>query len=346
MEYGPVQIENLGIVHSQGKSYPIYMVQVGRLKKVQLREVWKHEARDFTPWLMENPDILGDALGLDIEFTTSEQQVGPFAVDIIGKDLTYNSVLIVENQLERTDHTHLGQLITYAANTDAVTVVWIAKVFTEEHRQAIDYLNRLAGDSGSARFYAVQVSAVQIGNSSPAALLELVAQPNDTHASMSSAVKDAIEPTGRAAVCRELWRKYFEAVQERHPELTKYSKPQGANWQQVNSVKGGWGTIVLVIDKERIPRVEFYISGKENNENFELFSYLMGEKEKIESAFGSALVWDEQEHLVSRRIMSRRDEPVDLEDTPSHDRLIDWFLGEHIKFKKIILPLVDAYAEH
>ena len=111
-------------------------------------------------------------------------------------------------------------------------------------------------------------------------------------------------------------------------------------------MKGGWGTIVLVIDKERIPRVEFYISGKENNENFELFSYLMGEKVKIESAFGSALVWDEQEHLVSRRIMSRRDEPVDLEDTPSHDQLIDWFLGEHIKFKKIILPLVDAYAEH
>ena len=98
------------------------MVQVGRLKKVQLREVWKHEARDFTPWLMENPDILGDALGLEIEFTTSEQQVGPFAVDIIGKDLTYNSVLIVENQLERTDHTHLEQLMeiqtleTYVSN--------------------------------------------------------------------------------------------------------------------------------------------------------------------------------------------------------------------------------------
>lgn len=88
------------------------MVEVGRLKKVDLRDVWKHEAHDFTPWLLENADILVDALGLDIEFTSSEKQVGPFAVDIIGKDLTHNSVLIVENQLEKTNHGHLGQLIT------------------------------------------------------------------------------------------------------------------------------------------------------------------------------------------------------------------------------------------
>ena len=321
------------------------MVEVGRLKKVDLRDVWKHEAHDFTPWLLENADILGDALGLDIEFTSSEKQVGPFAVDIIGKDLTHNSVLIVENQLEKTNHGHLGQLITYAANTDAVSVVWIAKQFTDEHRQAIDYLNNLAGDSGIARFYAVQVSAVKIGSSPAAALLELVAQPNETHASMSSVVKDAVEPTGRAAIYREIWRKYFEAVQSQHPELTKYSKPQGANWQQVNSVKGGWGSIVLVIDNERIPRCEFYIRGKVNDENIDLFEHLKEDKEQIEKEFGSALVWDEQDHLVSRRIMSRRKQPVDLHDINSHKNLIDWFLGEHVKFKKIILPRVHEYTE-
>ena len=216
------------------------MVEVGRLKKVELRDVWKHEAHDFTPWLMDNSEVLGDALGLEIEFTTSEQQVGPYKVDIIGKDLTHDSVLIVENQLGKTDHGHLGQLITYAANTDAVTVVWIAKEFSDEHRQAIDYMNTLAGDSRVARFYAVQVSAVQIGNSPPAALLELVAQPNDVHASMSSVVRSAVEPTGKAALYREIWRKYFEAVQTKRPDLTKYSTPQGANWQNVNSVRGGW----------------------------------------------------------------------------------------------------------
>ena len=137
------------------------------MKKVHLRDVWKHEAKDFTPWLLENPDVLGDALNIEVEFSQSEQQVGPYAVDIIGKDLTHDSVLIVENQLEKTNHTHLGQLITYAANTDAVTVVWIAKEFTDEHRQAIDYLNELSGNSGKARFFAVQVVAIQIDNSPP-----------------------------------------------------------------------------------------------------------------------------------------------------------------------------------
>jgi hypothetical protein len=203
----------------------------------------------------------------------------------------------------------------------------------------------LAGDSGIARFYAVQVSAVKIGSSPAAALLELVAQPNETHASMSSVVKDAVEPTGRAAIYREIWRKYFEAVQSQNPELTKYSKPQGTNWQQVNSVKGGWGSIVLVIDNERIPRCEFYIRGKENDENIDLFEHLKEDREQIEKEFGSALVWDEQDHLVSRRIMSRRKQPVDLHDFNSHKNLIDWFLGEHVKFKKIILPRVYEYTE-
>jgi hypothetical protein len=317
---------------------------VGKLRKVKLRDVWEHEAKDFTPWLAANADVLGDALGLEIEFTQSEQQVGPYAVDIIGKDLTHNSVLIVENQLEKTNHTHLGQLITYAANTDAVTVVWVAKEFTDEHRQAIDYLNELAGDSGTARFYAVQVSAVQIDDSSPAALLELVAQPNEIHASMSSAVKDAVEPSGKAAVYRELWRKYFEAVKQRAPELTKHSSPQGANWQNVNSIKGGWGSIVLVIDKERIPRVEIYIAKRDGGENLELYEYLKGQRAQLEKEFGNPLVWDEQEHLVSRRIMSRRSKPVDLDDVASHDELINWFMGEHTKFKQFVLPRVYEFA--
>jgi hypothetical protein len=317
---------------------------VGKLRKVKLRDVWEHEAKDFTPWLAKNADVLGEALGLEIEFTQSEQQVGPYAVDIIGKDLTHNSVLIVENQLEKTNHTHLGQLITYAANTDAVTVVWVAREFTDEHRQAIDFLNELAGDSGTARFYAVQVSAVQIDDSSPAALLELVAQPNEIHASMSSAVKDAVEPSGKAAVYRELWRKYFEAVKQRAPELTKYASPHGKNWQNVNSIKGGWGSIVLVIDKERIPRVEIYIANRDGGENLELYEHLKSQRAQLEKEFGSPLVWDEQAHLVSRRIMSRRPTPVDLDDISSHDELINWFMGEHKKFRKFVLPRVYEFA--
>jgi hypothetical protein len=322
------------------------MVSVGKLRKVKLRDVWEHEAKDFTPWLAANADVLGDVLGIEVEFTQSEQQVGPYAVDIIGRDLTHNSVLIVENQLEKTNHTHLGQLITYAANTDAVTVVWVAKEFTDEHRQAIDYLNELAGDSGAARFYAVQVSAVQIDDSAPAAMLEVVAQPNEIHASMSNAVRDAVETSGKAAAYRELWRKYFEAVKQRAPELTRYSSPQGANWQNVNSVKGGWGNVVLVIDKKGIPRVELYISSRDGGVNYGLYEFLKGQRVDIEKEFGKQLIWDEQEHLVSRRIMSQRANAVALDDISSHDELINWFMEEHKKFRKYILPRIDEYARH
>ncbi len=321
------------------------MADVGRLRKVPLREVWSHEATEFTPWLVQNPDLLGEALGLDIEFTRSEQQVGPYSVDIIGKDLTHDSVLIVENQLEKTNHTHLGQLITYAANTDAVTVVWIAKEFTDEHRQAVDYLNNLAGDSGSARFYALHISAVQIDDSSPAPLLEVVARPNDTHMTMSNVVRDAVEPTARAALYRELWRQYLDVLHARHPNWTNVRAPQGTNWLNVNSVRG-WGSIVLVIDKARMPRVKFYISGKENNENIGLFQYLLNQREEIEARFGSVLVWDDQERLVSRQIMSYRDKEIDINNVESYAELIEWMMGEHEKFRNIIVPLVDNYSEH
>jgi hypothetical protein len=317
---------------------------IGKLRKVKLRDVWEHEAKDFTPWLAANPDVLGDVLGLEIEFTESEKQVGPYAVDVIGQDHTHNTVLIVENQLEKTNHTHLGQLITYAANTDAVTVVWIAKEFTDEHRQAIDYLNELAGGSGKARFYAVQVSAVRIDDSPPAPLLELVAQPNETHAVVSSAVRDAAEPTGKSAIYRELWRKYFAEVQAKDPELTKYSAPQGTNWQNVNSIKGGWGNIGLVIDKERIPRVEVYLFRRDGR-HLDLYEYLKNQHNEIEEDFGGPLIWDEQEHLVSRRIMSRRESPVDLENAQTHGELLAWMLGEHQKFKKFILPRIFHFAD-
>jgi len=110
---------------------------------------------------------------------------------------------------------------------------------------------------------------------------------------------------------------------------------------------GTWcETIVLVIDKARLPRVEFYIAGKENNENIDLFQYLLNQREEIEAQFGSVLVWDDQERLVSRRIMSYRNKEIDINDVQSYAELIEWMMGEHEKFRNIIVPLVENYSEH
>jgi hypothetical protein len=114
---------------------------------VELRQAWTGEATEFTPWLAQNVAVLGDALELELEVEAQEQPVGPFRADILCKDTATDNWVLIENQLERTDHSHLGQLLTYAAGLDAVTIVWVAARFTDEHRAALDWLNNVTGSA-------------------------------------------------------------------------------------------------------------------------------------------------------------------------------------------------------
>ena len=116
------------------------MAKLGKLEKVDLREIWNTEASDFTPWLAreENIEELGKEIGIELEVEGTEKDVGPFRADILCKDTIDGHWVLIENQLEKTDHTHLGQLLTYAAGLNAVTIVWIADRFTDEHRAALD----------------------------------------------------------------------------------------------------------------------------------------------------------------------------------------------------------------
>src|SRR5256885_2050308 len=120
---------------------------LGRLQRVDLREVWLSESSGFTPWLaqQENMKLLGETIGIDLECEAQEKEVGPFRADILCKDTATDSWVLIENQLERTDHGHLGQLLTYAAGLEAVTIVWVAREFTDEHRAALDWLNEITG---------------------------------------------------------------------------------------------------------------------------------------------------------------------------------------------------------
>lgn len=131
---------------------------LGRLARVELRDIWPTEASDFTPWLArpENLTVLGDTLGLELELEAQERAVGPFRADILCKDGYSENWVLIENQLERTDHNHLGQLLTYASGLEAVVIVWIAAAFTEEHRATLDWLNRITNES--FRFFALRSS--------------------------------------------------------------------------------------------------------------------------------------------------------------------------------------------
>ena len=153
--------------------------QLNRLEQItNLRDVWDSEAGDFTPWLAEkaNLDLLGDTIGLELELESVEKDVGPFRADILCRDTADGSWVLVENQLERTDHTHLGQILTYAAGLKAVTIVWIAKRFTNEHQATLEWLNDMTG--GGVNFFGLELELWRIGDSAIAPKFNVVAKPN------------------------------------------------------------------------------------------------------------------------------------------------------------------------
>ncbi len=170
---------------------------VGRLEYIPARRVWSHEALAFTPWLLDNEDVLASVLGMpQLRLSAAEHPVGGYNLDLIGTDEATGEAVIVENQLESSDHGHLGQLLTYAGGTDPTTVVWIAPAFRAEHRAALEWLN--ARTDSRTRFFAVQLEVVRIGESLPAPMLTLVVQPNDW--------EKVVKQTSPARTARTRWQ--------------------------------------------------------------------------------------------------------------------------------------------
>jgi len=290
-----------------------------RLTAVDPREVWENEATAFTPWLLRNEDILADVLGLDIELTGREHQVGGYFLDLIGIDITNDCPLVVENQLTRTDHGHLGQLLTYAAGTTAKTVVWVAPEFREEHRQAIDFLNEIS--AGTARFFAVELKVVRIGDSLPAPMLRAVAQPSSWNDANSSS------PTGQLYV--NFWSKL---VAELGTKLSgRVPKFGPRNWMVVHRLAAN-ASICCTFGRSRQMRVELYIGGGSALENRELFDSLREGRTEIEEALGSDIAWEELDGKKACRVALYRDGDVAQED--QHSEYIEWMLSTAIKFKE------------
>ena len=139
------------------------MYEFDRFRRVELRDIWPHEARDFTPWLAENLVFLAEALDTDLELEATEKRVGDFRADIVCLNRTDNSRVIIENQLEKSNHQHLGKVLTYAAGLDAATIIWIAEEFRPEHREVLNWLNR--NTSVALRFFGVEITVYQIAES-------------------------------------------------------------------------------------------------------------------------------------------------------------------------------------
>lgn len=311
-------------------------MELGRLTTVDPRTVWQHEAHDFTPWLLEHADGLADVLGIDLELTANEHPVGGFALDLIGRDLTNDCVLIVENQLTVTDHLHLGQILTYAAGTDAATVVWIAVSFREEHRQAVDWLNALAG--GAARFFGIEVGAVRIGDSPVAPTFTLRAQPNDWHARLSAAAKSGAQVSAKGQLYRAFWGKFLERVHAERPSWTRARVPSSDNWMAISSpVKGA-------VNGFNFPpgqlRAELYIDTGDGEANSRIFDALHARKATIEESFGGPLQWEPLPNRKASRIAIYSTGDVTRSD--EYDDYVEWFIQSSARLREALAPYAPA----
>lgn len=184
-------------------------MSIGKIKKIPLREIWNHEARNFTTWLSLNIDTLNEILGMNFSVLQKEKDVGDFSLDVLAEDGDGNLV-IIENQLEKTDHDHLGKLVTYLTNLNAKTAVWITSHPRDEHVKAINWLNEFTADDIS--FYVVKVEAIKIEDSKAAPLFTVVAQPTETSKQIGKEKKEMAE---RHHFRKDFWSTLLELSKQK-----------------------------------------------------------------------------------------------------------------------------------
>jgi hypothetical protein len=296
-------------------------VDLGKLEHVDPRSVWTHEALDFTPWLLANADRLSEALGIDLELEAAEHSVGGYSLDLVGRDITNDAVLIVENQLATTDHSHLGQVLTYAAGTGASTIVWIATAFREEHRQALDWLNESTG--GEAHFFGIELQVVRIGDSVGAPLFNVVVQPNDWQKQVRAATQTGAV-TGKGALYVQFWGRFIERVRAEHPDWTRARAVGPYNWFEMKGPIKGCLISSSFAQGERL-RHELYIDTGDGDRNADLFGHLRDRQEQIEGVYGQPLVWEELPTKRACRVADYKD-GCSVADAERYEEFIDWFL--------------------
>lgn len=318
------------------------MADLSRLKVVPVREVWKHEAHDFTQWMLDNADVLADVLGMDLELEAAEHPVGGFSLDLIGREVATGHVVIVENQLERSDHTHLGQILTYAGGTNPQTIVWCAPAFTEPHRAAIDWLNEHTDED--TRFFAVEVAAVRIDDSRPAPMFKLVAQPNDWAKQVH--VETTSGPSKRGAAYLAFWTDLLARIHQLHPEWTRSEAGSRDSW--ITLPYGTSNIWYAFVFGQLGPRVELYFGATDADANQVAFDAVAKYADQITSESGMPVAFDALPGKKACRIhITRESRWADVLDKNSHDDVMDWFITTMESFRPAtqrVRALIEAGA--
>jgi hypothetical protein len=256
---------------------------IGKISRVPLRDVWKHEAHDLTRWLEQNIDVLSDAVGLPLANPEREQAAGTFSVDLVAEDAAGNPV-VIENQLGKTDHDHLGKVLTYMVAVSAKTAIWVAAEPRSEHVSTIAWLN----ETSAASFYLLKIEAIRIGDSPPAPLLTLVVGPSEEARAAGTTKKELAE---RHLLRQRFWAELLERAKGR-TSLHAGISPSQSNW--IGAGAGRRGLSYNYVIRQHEAAAELYIDrgSDSEEENRRIFEEIQQHQGPIETSFGGPLEWD------------------------------------------------------
>ncbi len=315
-------------------------IKLGNLERIELESIWPNEAQDFTPWLAEpdNLRILGDTLGMELEPEEQEVAVGPFSADILCKNSADNTWVVIENQIKRTDHGHLGQILTYAAGLGAKTLIWIAAKFTEEHRATLDWLNENTVDDVS--FFGLEIELWRIGNSAPAPKFNVVCKPNDYSKAVKAGADGRVTPYKQLRL--EFWTA-FKAYMDENSSLKtwKASHAQslmvsiGAPGFVLFAVTSKWNSVSETYAPEL--RVELYSSSPQAKQQF---AKLEGMKDSLQAKIDLPLMWYNPESSRVAKVYVHQD--ADFTDQGKWPEQFEWLARYLNRFGEVFRPVTKG----
>ncbi|HAS3631054.1 TPA: DUF4268 domain-containing protein [Vibrio cholerae] len=306
-------------------------VELGKIKIVPVRTIWKHEANDFTPWLYSHIQELSDALGIELEVEDVEVPVGPYYADILAKDTGTGKYVVIENQLEKTDHDHLGKCLTYASVLDASTIIWLASNFTDEHKKALDWLNDHTSDD--LAFYGIKLELLQINESLPAVNFNIISQPNDVVKQVTKR-KENSELSETRMTQLKFWEAFKVSLQQTC-KITKLQTPRPQYWFDIALGKSGIHLSNTFNTNENVIGLRVYIGSKEVPK---WLAYFEEHKTDIEQQLGQKLEWSPNSNAKDKVITLTKS--FDLTNEANWQEPIDWLTENTVRFYEVFSLLV------
>ncbi|WP_144902200.1 DUF4268 domain-containing protein [Halobellus captivus] len=308
---------------------------IAKIQEHNLRSVWANEERDFTRWLRENVNLLGAELGIELEDARTEEAVGDFSADIVAREMNTGEAVVIENQYNKTDHDHLGKLLTYSSGKDAGFTIWLAEEFRPEHRSVLEWLN----ESGpkDVKFFAIKPRVVSVEGSDKRGFeFEIIVEPNEWERDITD---DSLSESERSY--RQFFAELVEAYSEKRPSWYKL-KPGPRNYLTFSAglsrVRLGW-----VFHQGPEFSVELYISTPDKERNEEIFQSLREEQEDIESSLEAELEWERLPEKQACRI--KWPTPIEASitelTTDQRTQLIEWGVDAMNVFQNEFEPRVS-----